>query len=218
MSARVDRRAPLPAARRRGAGNMLLGVFIGVVIGLAIAAGVAFYLLKAGNPYQLAPGGTREAARDAGRDLASRAGRADAAQPDKPRFDFYKILPGGEEPKVQPRAPDHPVGDRATVERSTAPERPADAKTATEKAEPADAKAAERFWLQAGSFATEGDAENLKARLALSGWEASVQAANVPEKGVRYRVRMGPYQNTDEVNRIKNELSRRGFDVAVVKF
>jgi cell division protein FtsN len=84
-------------------------------------------------------------------------------------------------------------------------------------ADPA-AKAPSRFWLQAGSFALESDAENLKARLALAGWEAQVQQGQVPDKGVRYRVRLGPYDNTDELNRIKGELARRGFDVAVIRY
>ena len=45
-----------------------------------------------------------------------------------------------------------------------------------------------------------------------------MQEADVPDKGVRYRVRLGPYDNTDELNRMKGELGRRGFDVAVIKF
>src|SRR5205814_843410 len=79
-------------------------------------------------------------------------------------------------------------------------------------------KAADRFWLQAGSFTSPNEAENLKARLALAGWEAAVQEADVPDKGVRYRVRLGPFDNTDELNRMKGELARRGFDVEVIKF
>jgi cell division protein FtsN len=220
MGTRLDRRyagnsgAPSrgPSLRKHGKGNTLLGVFIGVVLGLAIAAGVAFYLLKTGHPYQPAP-----SARE-GREGAPRTPRADNSTPDKPRFDFYKILPAGEEPKVQPRT----AGDKATADRATAP-----AGAAAPEAKPApdpavassDSKAVhERFWLQAGSFAAPAEAENLKARLALAGWEASVQEANLPEKGTRYRVRIGPYDNTEELNRIKNELSRRGFDVAVIKF
>jgi cell division protein FtsN len=31
-------------------------------------------------------------------------------------------------------------------------------------------------------------------------------------------VRLGPYDNTDELNRIKNELAKKGFDVAVIRF
>ena len=78
----------------------------------------------------------------------------------------------------------------------------------------AAAKPAERFWLQAGSFAAEADAENLKARLAFAGWQANVQQGTLPDKGVRYRVRLGPYDNTDELNRIKSELAKRGFEAA----
>ena len=34
---------------------------------------------------------------------------------------------------------------------------------------------------------------------------------------MRYRVRLGPYDNTDELNRIKGELGKGGFDVAVIR-
>jgi cell division protein FtsN len=78
-------------------------------------------------------------------------------------------------------------------------------------------KAPERFWLQAGSFASESEAENLKARLALAGWEAAIQPVSLPDKGPRFRVRLGPYDNTDELNRIKSELAKRGFEAAVIK-
>ncbi len=44
-----------------------------------------------------------------------------------------------------------------------------------------------------------------------------MQEADVPDKGVRFRVRLGPYENTDELNRVKTELGQRGFDVAVIR-
>src|SRR4051794_35682447 len=95
--------------RKSGVGNTLIGVFIGITLGLGLAAAVAFFLMRAGNPYQ------PSVARDA-KDPA-RAARADAAE--KPRFDFYKILPGVEEPKQLPaKAPERPALDRATVERA----------------------------------------------------------------------------------------------------
>jgi cell division protein FtsN len=80
------------------------------------------------------------------------------------------------------------------------------------------AKTGDRFWLQAGSFAQETDAENLKARLALAGWEAQVQPGTLPDKAVRYRVRLGPYDNVEELNRIKSQLAQRGYDAAVIKY
>ena len=205
MTTRTATRPP-PAARRRpvssrksGFGGTLFGIFIGVALGLSLAAAVAFYLLKAGNPY-VASSPSREAARDVGKD-SPKSARGDTAG-EKPRFDFYKILPGVEEPRV-PKA--------------GAPEK-AVAKI-DERATPADkgAKAVERFWLQAGSFASETEAENLKARLALAGLEAAIQPVSLPDKGARYRVRLGPYDNTDELNRMKNELAKRGFEAAVIK-
>jgi len=79
-------------------------------------------------------------------------------------------------------------------------------------------KSGDRFWLQAGSFSTESDAENLKARLAFAGWQASVQQGLLPDKVVRFRVRLGPYDNQDEMQRIKSELGKGGFEAAVIKF
>lgn len=163
-------------------GGTLLGIFVGLVLGLAIAATIAYLLGRSGLTGAPAPAGTaKEIIRNGKPESVAPASTAD-----KPRFDFYKILPGAEEPKL-----------------SKAPE--------------TQTKVADRLWLQAGAFASESDAENLKARLALSGWEASVQQATLPDKAVRYRVRLGPYDNADELNRIKAELGKSGFDAAVIK-
>ena len=222
MTSRIPARrnaAPTRArpSRRTGAGGTLIGVFIGIVVGLGLAAAVAFYVMKSGNPYQATP-----ASREPARDL-TKSGKPDSTASDKSRFDFYKILPGAEEPKVQGKAPERPTQDKATVERAAAPPDKAEKapKQETRSApEPSVrvAKASDRFWLQTGSFANESDAEDLKARLALAGWEAVVQSAAVADKGTRYRVRLGPFDNTDELNRIKSELGKRGFDAAVIKY
>jgi cell division protein FtsN len=201
-------------------GGTLLGVFIGLVLGILLAGAVTVYVTGGWKVYSQQLFG-----RD-GQQAAREPAKTAKAENDKTRFDFYKILPGAEEPKVAPAKPASP--DRAMVDKAAdksagkAPEAPAaDAKAkAAEKVAAADTapKAPDRFWLQAGSFAIESDAENLKARLALAGWEAQVQQGQIPDKGVRYRVRLGPYDNTEELNRIKGELARRGFDVAVIRF
>jgi cell division protein FtsN len=222
MTRHQNPRSAVPAIRARtvrgnGRGGTLIGVFIGLVLGLSLAAGVAYYVTKANSPYAAQTArDARDPAREALRDPA-KGGKTETPAAEKPRFDFYKILPGGEEPKVQVErkiAPDRAVVDQA---KDRDAER-APAKVAA--AEPAGkaVKAGERFWLQAGSFASEGDAENLKAQLALAGWEAAVQQGTLPDKGIRYRVRLGPYDNTDELNRIKSDLTRKGFDAAVIKF
>ncbi len=217
------RPARRPAPARHSRGGTLLGVFIGIVLGIAIAGSAALYVTGGWKAYQTQVTGARDT-RDAAREPAKSA----KAEADKPRFDFYKILPGGEEPKVatvKPAPPDRALADRA-AERSagrlatepvSAPEKPkAGERVAT--ADPATKAAVpDRFWLQAGSFANESEAENLRARLALAGWEAKLQQGTMPDKAVRYRVRLGPYDNVDELNRIKGELARRGFDVAVIR-
>ena len=213
------------APRRRVAhaqGGTLLGVFIGLVLGILLAGVVTVYVTGGWKVYSQQLFG-----RD-GSGAAREPAKTAKAENDKTRFDFYKILPGADEPKVAPAKTASP--DRAMVDKAAdksagkATEAPAPATDAKAKAadkvataDPA-AKAPDRFWLQAGSFAMEPDAENLKARLALAGWEAQVQQGQVPDKGVRYRVRLGPYDNTDELNRIKGELARRGFDVAVIRY
>jgi len=202
---------------RSGAGGTLFGIFIGIIVGLGLAAGVAFWLMRNNAPTPVA-----SAAKDAAAAIAQKAAGAD-----KPRFDFYKILPGVEEPKVQAERAPARNADRTVAEQARDAAAPAKPTTATPAAPdkvataepPAKAvKGNERYWLQAGSFSAQSDAENLKARLALGGWEANVQEGTVPDKGVRYRVRLGPYDDADELNRMKAELARRGFDVAVIRY
>jgi len=209
------------AARKGGVGSTLIGIFIGITLGLGLAAAVAFFLMKAGNPYQPSVTASARDAKD-----PARAAKGEPGAPEKPRFDFYKILPGVEEPKLPAKAVERPAPDKATVERAAVPDKAVarieeGAVAVPEKAGEASApaaKAGERFWLQAGSFANEREAENLKAQLALSGWEAAIQSATLPDKSVRFRVRLGPYANGDELARAKEDLTRRGVAVAVVRY
>jgi cell division protein FtsN len=109
--------------------------------------------------------------------------------------------------------------------------KPADTKAAAEKPKAADATATDAkdqdkksttagqdtFFIQAGSFQNAPDADNMKARLALMGLEASVQARDLGEKGVWYRVRVGPYRDVEELNRVRGVLKQNGIDAALVK-
>lgn len=214
-------RAAPPRARRDARGGTLLGVFIGLVLGIVLAAGVALYVTGGWKTYQ-----QLVAAREAREAPAAPAQKGAKADAEKPRFDFYKILPGGEEPKIAAdrkaaERPDRAVAEKAAskaAEPAKAADRPPEKVAVAEPSAEKGAKPGDRFWLQAGSFAQESDAENLKARLALAGWEAQVQPGTVPDKGVRYRVRLGPYDNPEELNRIKVQLAQRGFDAAVIRY
>ena len=75
----------------------------------------------------------------------------------------------------------------------------------------------ETFFLQAGAFQNAPDADNLKARLALLGVEATIQTTTLADKGVWHRVRVGPYTRVEELNRTRDTLKQNGIDTALIK-
>src|SRR5512138_1962077 len=90
----MPNRRPATTTRRRSEGGFLLGIFVGVVLGLAVALGIAFYLNKSPVPFQLAK--PTKADKDAGKAPSIAGlpqGSSAPALPDKPKFDFYSILP-----------------------------------------------------------------------------------------------------------------------------
>ena len=73
-----------------------------------------------------------------------------------------------------------------------------------------------RYILQAGSFSASGDAEALKARIALLGLGARVESAEIGGKTV-YRVRMGPYGTASELAEAKQKLGSGGLPAMPIK-
>jgi cell division protein FtsN len=187
-----------PSTRRRSEGGFLLGIFVGVVIGLAVALGIAFYLNKAPMPFLTAKPTKSEKEMASGKPPAiaglPQGSSAPPAAGEKPKFDFYKILPGQEEP----------VTEKELRERS----RTARSQQETSK---------DVYFIQAGSFQNPADADNQKARLAILGFESSVEPANLPDKGTWYRVRLGPYNKVEEINRVRQALAQNGIDASLVK-
>jgi cell division protein FtsN len=181
-------------AKRKPSGGTLIGIFIGLVLGLAAAAGLALYMTNAPVPFVTRADKARPATPPADRALAETARSAESKSGDaaKPRFDFYKILPGQEVP----------VTDKELRAAAKSPDK---------------AAARDLYFVQAGSFQNPADADNLKARLALAGLVASVEPANLPDKGIWYRVRLGPFTQLDEINRVRQTLAQNGVDASLVK-
>jgi cell division protein FtsN len=75
----------------------------------------------------------------------------------------------------------------------------------------------DNYFLQVGSFKTEADADNLKAKLALQGFEAIVQTANIPNKGTWHRVRVGPLNNIEIINKTRDDLTANNFNADLIK-
>jgi cell division protein FtsN len=74
-----------------------------------------------------------------------------------------------------------------------------------------------KLWLQVGAFANANDAEAQRAKFALLGYEATVLAVDLPDKGTVHRVRVGPYKDPDEMGKVRGDLARQGIEVSVVK-
>lgn len=73
-----------------------------------------------------------------------------------------------------------------------------------------------RYILQAGAFGGSGDAETVKAKIAMLGLNARVEAAQIGGKTV-YRVRMGPYGTASELADAKAKLASGGLPAMAVK-
>jgi cell division protein FtsN len=79
------------------------------------------------------------------------------------------------------------------------------------------AAASPLYYLQAGAFQNPADADNLKAQLALLGIETAIQTSDLGDKGVFHRVRVGPFQAMDEVNRTRSLLTQNNIPATLVK-
>ena len=183
---------PRAQGARRSGSSLLVGLLIGLVLGLVVALGVAWYINRMPSPFLRTPPAKSEQPKGAQAPPAGKAEEKSAKAPEgKPRFDFYKILPGTEEP-----ATDQQVRD--AQKRSTPQPK-------------------ETFFLQAGAFQNPADADGLKARLALIGVQAAVQTTTLPDKGVWHRVRVGPYTSVEELNRTRDTLKQNGVETALIK-
>jgi len=210
---------------------MLMGVIIGLLLGIIIALAVALWLNRLSNPFvekgkQIEPlpkiGAAQPPPPPEAAKAAEKAAEKAKAAPEKaadpkdakkatknerPRFEFYQILPGDKE-----------VTDKdIKAAKAAPPKAPGDAPKPGSSPQAPKAFSGETYWLQAGAFASEADADNLKAKIALSGLEASVRPVNVENKGTLYRVRLGPYQSVDDANRIKTALSQNGVAAAIIR-
>jgi cell division protein FtsN len=72
------------------------------------------------------------------------------------------------------------------------------------------------YILQAGAFGGSGDAEAVKAKIAMLGLNARVESAAIGGKTV-YRVRMGPYGTASELADAKGKLASGGLPAMAVK-
>jgi cell division protein FtsN len=214
--------------KHKQTGGTILGIIIGLVIGLSIAVVVAITInkvpvpfvnrMKQDKPADIGPTekvdlnkslyGNQQPAKDAAKEFAKETEPTDPTAPDQ-KTDVKQAAKDG----AKPAAGDKPAAgakDAAKTDAKTADA----AKTDTAKADAGDDKWT--YYLQAGAFREQTDAENSKAKLALLGVETKISERST-ENGTLYRVRVGPFSQVDAMNKVRTKLSENGVDVAVVR-
>jgi cell division protein FtsN len=187
-------------------GGTIVGFIVGLVVGLAIAVVVAMVITKAPIPFI--------------NKLAHAPDKSDVDPgniPDPNKSLYSRDAQAGSAPVL---------GNTVTTTPSAAAANPPLVVTATPAAVPAlpsatpqpsagSAQDGKPTLLQAGAFNSGDAAENMKAKLALLGFEAIVAPSTANGTSV-YRVRLGPYSHIDDLNRVRSRLAENGIDASIV--
>jgi cell division protein FtsN len=184
-----------------------------MVCGLLLGGFVMFLM-------QLQPG-REEIKRDKTEQAVNRQQKAEALpakklEPQKPKYDFYTLLPESEvivppdmltaeKPAQKPLTPEEAAKiDAARAEAllngQTPPAPPSVAK----------APATTEFFLQAGSFRKREDADKVRAQIIMLGQNVQVESGTVREE-VWYRVLVGPFANREQLALAQKSLAASGF-------
>jgi cell division protein FtsN len=162
--------------------------------GILIGLGLAYYLWAKGY----IPTPASELPQASSSQQPSEPGIADdlakpEAKPEKPRYDFFTVLPEMEVvvPEQQLKESSQPQAETPLAD-------------------------TESYFLQVGSFQQAGDAEQLKATLALQGITAKIQTVNV-NGATWHRVRIGPIEGARQADEIRSRLKAIGIDSLIMK-
>ena len=144
-------------------------------------------------------------------------------QPAKPKYDFYTLLPESEvivppdavpekTPPTPQTAPVAPVTPAEAAKIDTARAQAALSGVTPPPAPPViKAAPVTKFFLQAGSFRKQADAERVRAQIILLGQTATVEAGTVKDE-TWYRVLVGPFTNRDQLTVAQKQLAGSGFN------
>ena len=201
MAARKGRQATRGGSRSWPA---WVWVGIGLVLGIGLMLVVLFKdwapLLRRKNLPQPNPAATApQASEPAVADSKSK-------EPPKKSYDFYKVLEANEVV-----IPDAELSEKARAEQQAR-----NGPNATATAPAPNASPSGRYILQAGSYPDAKGADEIKAKLALLGFQAQVQPVTVNGRAW-HRVRLGPYASASELEEAKRTLGDNGIPAIALK-
>lgn len=188
-------------AKRSGGMKYGVVLLVGLAIGLGLAVAYFVYgdrskldaILPQPNPQAEAPTPSRD------REPVAQEPETPAETP-KPTYDFYTVLPE-KEVELPGQAADAAAPAPSTAPGAAAP--PAAAANAPASASPSVGQ------LQAGAFSNAGDAEALRAKLALLGQTARIETVEANGRTL-HRVRLGPYADAAALDSARKTLADAG--------
>lgn len=207
-----------PGGRMQG--GTLLGFLVGLIAGLSIAVVVAMFVTRAPVPF--IDKGNRNPERPLEPKSLSEAPDPNASLHARTRPGASAVASApGAAPSALGAAPSAPAASGAqtlaVAPPSASPSAPIVSSQPSSVAPGAgDAASEASYLLQAGAFRSASEAESMKARLALIGFEARVLDAQVNGQTL-YRVRVGPYAQLDSMNRARARLAENGIEASVVR-
>nr|WP_298167339.1 SPOR domain-containing protein [uncultured Pseudomonas sp.] len=144
-------------------------------------------------------------------------GKPDKNESDKPKYDFYTLLPESEV-IVPPQAvePPPPPAQKPVSPEEAAKIDAARAEAALQGLTPpppplvAQAPVSTQFFLQAGSFRRRDDADSLRAQIILLGQNVQVESGTVREE-TWHRVLVGPFATREQLAQAQKTLAGGGF-------
>ena len=168
-----------------------------LLTGLAIGLFVALLVYLKDQVVVRDSGGSKPpAVIDKGKPAAPAPKTEDAKEPaaQRPRFDFYNLLPDMEVP-----VPDEDLA-------------------AEREREPAEAVT---YYLQVASFKRFEDADRLRAQLAFLNLESHIQRVSVmgqdQHEQIYHRVRVGPFDSARKMDQVRSKLRAESLDPIVLK-
>jgi cell division protein FtsN len=188
---------------RQQQGGTLLGFILGLVVGLAVALVVAVYVTKVPIPFM-----NKAQSRNAEQDAAEEKKNKDW-DPNAPLY--------GKNP-AKPAAPAEPT-DAAPAATPASGASAEDKKSDDPLGDLARAKASADpfvYFVQAGAYRNESEAQAQKGKLALKGLASAVSEREQDGRTV-YRVRLGPFDSKDDAEDTKKKLDSAKIESALVR-
>nr|WP_185182714.1 SPOR domain-containing protein [Mycoavidus sp. B2-EB] len=188
-------------------GGTLLGLVLGLTVGLAIAIVVALYVTRGPTPFVAKNGMPPNTENVSNPTNADPNRLLQGHPPSRPAAPVGQFSEGSTSPRLN--SPSDP--QVIEVPLATAPNGPV-----ANKPEGALNGANASYALQVGAYKTKADAEQQRAKLALQGFESKItryEGAGI----LYYRVRLGPFTQFEQMNRVRLRLTEAGIDTAIIR-